>query len=108
LERVCGRPAVLTPEFLKPFGRESVADPDPANYPPPAELRATLDRVHAATLEALGTVTDRELDDPVVGFAKHRLCTVKWEFLRWASHHEMIHTGQIGLLRRILGQKPVW
>ena len=108
LERVCGAAGLLAPEFLTRFGRDSVADPDPASHPSPADLRATFDRVHAATLESLATVPDGALDDPVVGFAKHRLCAVKWEFIRWAGHHEMVHAGQLGLLRRILGQKPVW
>jgi hypothetical protein len=105
-ERVCGTPGPLTAEFLKQFGRDSVADPDPANHPSPAELRATFDRVHAATLEALATLPDSALDEPVL--TRHRLCTVKWEAIRWAGHHEMLHGGQLGLLRRILGQKPVW
>lgn len=104
--RVCERSDILSPEFLTRFGRESVARPDAAIYPPAAELRATLDRVHAATLEALFTVPDAVLDDPVV--PRNRMAAVKWEYIRWASHHEMLHAGQIGLLRRILGQPPVW
>ncbi|HVK14069.1 MAG TPA: DinB family protein [Gemmataceae bacterium] len=91
------------PEFLNLFGRASVAEPDRAAYPPAAELRSKFDRVHVATLEALAGICDHDLEGPVIGFAKHRLYTVKWEFLRWAGRHEMIHTGQIGLLRRILG-----
>ena len=28
--------------------------------------------------------------------------------LLWCAHHEMVHAGQIGLLRRYLGFAPVW
>jgi hypothetical protein len=106
-ERVCGGTGLLAPEFIQQFSRESVADPDPANHPSPSDLRATLDRVHSVTLDVLATIPDAALDEPAPGI-KHRYCTLKWEFIRWAGHHEMLHTGQIGLLRRMLGQAPVW
>ena len=32
----------------------------------------------------------------------------KIDTLRWCGDHELIHAGQIGLLRRLLGHKPVW
>ena len=32
----------------------------------------------------------------------------KIECLHWCSAHEMIHAGQIALLRRLFGQSPIW
>lgn len=49
---------------------------------------------------------DAKLDEPIT--VSHRLCKTKIECLRWCSAHEMIHAGQIGLLRRLFGQPPIW
>jgi hypothetical protein len=38
----------------------------------------------------------------------HDLFTTRIAGLRYAPLHEMIHCGQIALLRRMLGQKPIW
>jgi hypothetical protein len=109
-DRVCGghsQDGLLPPEFHTLFGRTSVPDPDAAKHPSAAEIRTVFDRVHEATLQALRDVSDAQLDEVAIGPA-HRLCRTKVEFLRWAGHHEMTHAGQIGLIRRMLGQSPVW
>jgi hypothetical protein len=110
LLRACGRdveaeglPAGYIPLFL----RTMVVEPDPARYPPAQEIRAVFDRIHEAALRALKDLGDNDLDTVVEG-AQHRLCRTKFEFLRWCSHHEFLHSGQIGLIRRMLGHKPVW
>lgn len=110
LDRVRGpRPddAELNPEALiATFGAKSVADPDPSKYPPAEEIRAAFDRVHARVLADLPGIPDAELDTPVL--RPHRLCKTKLECLNWCSHHEMVHAGQIGLIRRQLGNEPLW
>jgi len=110
LERVRGvRPEdadVLPPAYIPLFGRDSVADPDPANYPSPEAIRGVFDAVYARVLADLPGVSDAVLDDPP--HSAHMLCKTKLECLHWCSHHEMLHAGQIGLLRRQLGQKPLW
>lgn len=110
LERVCGLPAdaeaVLTPAFLKTFGRDSVVDPDPASYPPAAEIRAAFDRVHQRILAELAAFPEADLDSPAL--TPHRLCRTKIECLRWCAAHEMVHAGQVALLRRLFGQRPIW
>ena len=110
LERVRGvRPedeAVIPAAFLARFVRDTVPDPDPGAYPSPAELRATLDRVHACVLAALPEYADFDLSMPTV--TPHVLFKTKLEIIRWCGQHELIHAGQIGLLRRQLGHKPLW
>ena len=49
---------------------------------------------------------DAELDQSVPH--PHRFATTKLRALLWCAHHEMLHAGQIGLLRRHLGYPPVW
>ena len=38
----------------------------------------------------------------------HPFATTKLLALLWCAHHEMLHGGQIGLLRRHLGYPPMW
>jgi hypothetical protein len=110
LDRIRGpRPgdAALIPEvFLTVFARDSVPDPDPAKYPPAAEIRAVFDRVHRQVLQELEHLPESELNQPLV--KPHAVAKTKREILSWCSHHEALHAGQIGLLRRLLGHKPLW
>jgi DinB superfamily len=97
----------LMPEkYLSLFGADSVPDADPKQYPNQAEIRAVLGRVHEQALQELDGLDDRELDQPVADplpFARTKLL-----MLHWCARHEMLHAGQIGLLRRQLGHSPLW
>ena len=110
MERVRGpRPDdadLMPPDFLRLFLRDSVANPDPSAYPPADAIRVVFDRVHARVLADLPLIRDADLDGPVL--PPHALCRTKIECLHWCSHHEAVHAGQIGLLRRLLGHPPVW
>jgi hypothetical protein len=112
LERIRGpRPedgALISAEFLRTFGRDSVPVPvaDLARYPLPAEIRAVFDRVHEQTVRELPNLADADLDSPV--HPPHRVAKTKLWSLLWCAQHEAVHAGQIGLLRRLLGYPPVW
>ena len=98
--------ALFSPEFLRLFGPDSAPGAGPANYLAPAEIRAVLDRVHEQVLRELPGMGEAELDQPVPH--PHRFATTKLRSLLWCAHHEMLHAGQIGLLRRHLGYPPIW
>ena len=98
--------SLIPKAFRQPFQRQSVPGFDRANYPGAAEIRAVLDRVHEQTLRELRELDDCELDQPVP--KPHPIAKTKLWSLLWCSHHEMIHNGQIGLLRRQLGHPPLW
>jgi hypothetical protein len=98
--------ALFAPEFLRLFGANSVPSADPGNYLPPAEIRAALDRVHEQVLRELPNLNEAELDQVVPH--PHPFATTKLRALLWCAHHEMLHAGQIGLLRRHLGYPPLW
>ena len=107
LERVRGRrpgdEALISDAFLTHFGRASVPDPNPSHNPSVAEIRGVFTRVHQQVLVEL---LDATLDDAVL--KPHVLCKTKRESLLWCASHEMMHAGQIGLLRRLLGHAPLW
>ncbi|MBA4186508.1 MAG: DinB family protein [Planctomycetaceae bacterium] len=91
--------------YMKMFGSGSTPGPD-TDCPPAAEIRAALDRVHARVLEELSSYPDADLErEPLI---PHPLFKSRIASLRYAPLHEMIHCGQIALLRRMLGQKPIW
>jgi hypothetical protein len=97
---------LITERFLRAFGRVSVPDADVSRHLPVEELRSVFDRVHAQVLKELLTFTDADLEEPVL--KPHALAKTKGESLFWCAHHEGVHTGHIGLLRRQLGYDPVW
>jgi hypothetical protein len=87
------------------FGYESVPETDPARYPSQTDLRAVLDRVHEQVLLELRGMNESELDQPVPH--PHPFARTKLLAIFWCAHHEMLHAGQIGLLRRYLGYPPM-
>jgi uncharacterized damage-inducible protein DinB len=96
---------LFSQEFMRLFGPESVPDPDPAKYPAPSNVRAVLDRVHEQVLRELSGLGETEIDQPVPH--PHPFAKTKLQALLWCAHHEMLHAGQIGLLRRQLGYPPM-
>jgi hypothetical protein len=97
---------LLSQEFTRLFGAKSVPDADPARYPAPGEIRAVLDRVHEEVLRELPGLTEADLDQVVPH--PHPFAKTKLLALLWCAQHEMLHAGQIGLLRRQLGHPPLW
>ena len=98
--------SLFSQEFVRLFGANSVPDADPAKYPAPVEVRGVLGRVHEQALRELSGLDEAELDQPVPH--PHPFAKTKLLALLWCAHHEMLHAGQIGLLRRQLGYPPIW
>ena len=81
------------------------SEPDPAKNPPLTEIRQTFEAVHQQVLKELPTFSVASLDEPCdLPYAGY---PTKFGALLLASHHELLHAGQIGLLRRLLGKAPV-
>jgi hypothetical protein len=109
LFRVRGRQEIdlqlMTSSFRKLFSRGSEPQADAAKYPPIAEVRATLDRIHAQVrLEAPGFTPEQLAEPSEMPYAVE---ATKLGGLYFCSHHEMLHAGQIGLIRRLLGKQPI-
>ena len=56
-------------------------------------------------LEELNAYPLDQLDDPVD--EPYAAYATKYGALLFCAHHEMLHAGQIGLLRRLLGNSPI-
>lgn len=91
--------------FRKPFAKGSQPVTDPQRYPAPEAILAQLDRIHRQVLEEVPLMDDAGLDEPLdppyAGYA------TRYGAMLMAVHHEMLHCGQIGLLRRLMGLPPV-
>ena len=96
--------ALFSAEFKRLFGANSVPQADSTF--PPDDIRAALDRVHEQVLRELPELDEGELDQPVAH--PHPFAKTKLLALMWCAHHEMLHAGQIGLVRRHLGYPPIW
>jgi hypothetical protein len=96
--------AIISDAFIETFSRDS--DPSAIGGVTAEEIFATFDRVHARVMDELASYPDAELDRPPL--IEHKLFTTRIAGLRYAPLHEMIHCGQIALLRRMFGQKPIW
>ena len=97
---------LISQEFVRLFGARSVPDANATKYPSQTEIRDVFDRLHEQVLRELPGLDEAELDKPVVH--PHPLAKTKLQGLLWCAHHEMLHAGQIGLLRRLLGYAPMW
>ena len=91
--------------FRKQFSRGSVPNPDPAANPSVEQIREVFERVYQQVLAELPSVVDAQLDDPVE--SPYAATATKLGSLLFSAHHEMLHAGQIGMLRRMLGKTPV-
>ena len=106
LRRVRGRTkadeTLISDAFIEHFklGSKPVAGAD--NYPPVAEIQRVYDAVHAQALQELAALSDEDLNVPVE--QPHPLFKTKLGAVDYASGHELIHNGQIGLLRRLMGK----
>lgn len=111
LRRIRGERAedhtLIPTEYLTLFGRESRPVPGAEAYPAPDKLREVLDRVHAQLLRELPQLSPDEWQQPPE-FQPHRIAQTKLELIQWCARHELIHAGQIALLRRLLGHAPQW
>lgn len=91
--------------FRKRFAKGSTPALDRLAYPTPGEIRHQLDLIHAQVFAEVphfsAASLDEPLDPPTAGFP------TKFGAMLMASQHEMLHCGQIGVLRRLMGKPPV-
>lgn len=97
--------SLISKNFLRTHSKGSTPTDDSSTAQSPEELRTTLDRVHEQVLLEVPKYAGDDLNKPLVN--PHPIFTTKLEALYFCSKHEMLHAGQIGLLRRLLGKPPL-
>ena len=97
--------ALMPSKFRKQFSRGSMPMIVQAENPPVAEIQSAFDRIHEQSLAEMATLDSATLAEPID--MPYAATPTKLGSLLFCSHHEMIHAGQIGLLRRLLGKQPI-
>ena len=96
---------LMSGKFRKLFLRGTEPQPDRNLYPDPQEIRDVLDRVHQQVLREVPHFDGEQLDQPTE--PPHAAFATRYGALLFAGGHEMVHAGQIGLLRRLMGKAPL-
>lgn len=96
---------LMSGKFRKLFMRGTEPARDRSIYPEPREILEVMDRVHAQVLSEVPGFDGSQLDEPTD--PPHAAYATRCGALLFAADHEMIHAGQIGLLRRLMGRAPL-
>ena len=95
----------ISNDFMRAFKKGSTPQADPTQYPAMVGIRGTFDAVHEQALKELDGYTEEDLQDEIP--EPYAVANTKLGSVLFCPHHEMLHAGQIGLLRRMLGKQPV-
>ena len=96
---------VISASFFRTFQKGTIPSSKPDEYPTPGEIRQVLGKVHETSLTELRVRSDGELDVKLP--EPHAVFDTKLGSVFFCSAHELIHAGQIGMIRRILGKSPL-
>lgn len=91
--------------FMDQHGTKGAKDNDPKKFLTKDGYLKLFSEVRAATIAALNTLKDSDLDTPTTGDMANFATNNAAVFLI-ASHHTWMHVGQFSVIRRKLG-KPV-
>jgi hypothetical protein len=96
---------LMASSFRKLFMKGTTPLNDRTAYPAVEEILAVLHRVHEQLRVEIDDFDGPQLDQPVD--PPHAAFATRYGALLFAADHEMIHAGQIGLLRRLMGKEPI-
>jgi hypothetical protein len=96
---------LMPSKVRKLYSKGSLPDPLAENQPTPSELRALLSKIHEQVLLEMNEFTAEQLTEPTD--MPYSVFPTKLGALLFCPQHEMLHAGQIGLIRRALGKNPV-
>ncbi len=96
---------LMPSKFRKQFSRGSTPLVDTTEYPSVMSIRAAMRQIHQQSVSEMAAFTVEQLAESIERpFAVY---ANKLGALLFCSQHEMLHAGQIGLIRRLLGKEPV-
>ncbi len=102
---VPGAAPELPAGFKEMHDKANIASNDPAHFRGTQEYLSLLDQVYEATVKALGTQSEADLDQPSPEHFRQMFPTTGHIWMLIATH-PMMHAGQFVPVRRALG-KPV-
>lgn len=106
LESICpGKAAHLPEGFAEKHSKEACQDDNPDHFHSKQEYVDLYQQVRTATVEALESIPDAQLDDPSPEWIRDKFPKLGHLFTLIATH-PMMHAGQFVVVRRKLG-KPV-
>lgn len=93
---------LISNEFFRKFQKGTTPSESSADMPSPETIRSVFDAVHRQAMSELVKYTDEDLDVRLP--EPHALFDTKLGSIFFCGSHEMLHAGQIGLLRRLMGK----
>ena len=96
---------VISRDFRRHFSKGTTPDALPDNNPSPGEIREVLEQVHQQVLAEVPQLDEDQLAAPLA--QPHQMFNTRLGALEFCADHEYLHAGQIGLLRRLLGKRPL-
>jgi hypothetical protein len=100
--RELGDESFMPLSFYEAFKVGSAPVAGATNNPPLDEIRQRFDMVFERSIAELSQRTDADVDVPTEPF--HPAFQTKLAAVEWSAAHEMLHSGQIGMLRRLMGK----
>jgi uncharacterized damage-inducible protein DinB len=97
----------MPPGYKEMFGMGSKPSPNPAEYPPPEEVLRVMRERRQALLSALDSLSEADLSKPVPKGGPEFIKDLAGMF-EMAIWHEGLHTGQLSIARRALGNPPLF
>ncbi|TWT66873.1 DinB superfamily protein [Posidoniimonas polymericola] len=96
---------LLMPQELRErYGRASTPSATPAENVDPHEVVRVLDAIGEHAYSELALLDDDFLDTPLDD--PHPMFKTGLESVEFAASHELMHIGQVVLLRRLMGHQP--
>jgi hypothetical protein len=99
--------AVISDEFMAYFRKGTQPCHDSSAYPPLQEICGTFDAMHEHVLSQWWRYDEIAMNENA-RVHPHLIVTSRLDALTWAARHEMVHAGQISLIRRLLGCERLW
>ena len=95
---------LISKQFKRLFAKGTAAGPK-QTYPVITEILDVFQRVHDQVMQELPKTNLASLQESVV--MPYAVYNTRLGSLLFCSAHEMLHAGQIGLIRRLLGGHPI-
>jgi uncharacterized damage-inducible protein DinB len=100
-----GQPPVLGDKALQRYHRGSSELHDPAEALPMEQLLGALNESYARIDAALATLTPEAMEAPAPFSPRKKADETVGSLLALISFHQAYHTGQTGIVRRLLGKE---